>query len=173
MPVSEHFGRGKAAIETTLDTLSRTWSHLGPAFIALALVPPGEIRAVSEPSLLSPDKLNNCLDLVSANYAEETNTYPFASSFVAANVSSGGTEGLSDGTIIELMKFDMQVIYPTTVAFVRDSSDFTHTYLILSSVVPVFDFSVPLPAPIICQWKGNRFPSCPLFQRIPRSVVQQ
>ncbi|KAK0495081.1 hypothetical protein EDD18DRAFT_1355083 [Armillaria luteobubalina] len=68
---------------------------------------------------LGPSGGDTCFN---ANYAEETTTYPFASSFVAANVSSGGTEGLSDGTIVELMKFDMQVIYPTTVAFYSTSA---------------------------------------------------
>ncbi|KAK0459310.1 uncharacterized protein EV420DRAFT_314593 [Desarmillaria tabescens] len=33
------------------------------------------------------------------------------------NETNSGAEGLSDGTVIELMKFNMQVIYPTTVAF--------------------------------------------------------
>ncbi|KAK0192034.1 hypothetical protein F5146DRAFT_1135766 [Armillaria mellea] len=96
---------------------SRTWSHLNPVFIALALVLLGEICAVSKLPLYSPDELNDHLDLANANYAQETTTYPFASSLVAANVSSDRTEGLSDDTIVKLMKFDMQITYPTTVAF--------------------------------------------------------
>ncbi|KAK0196015.1 hypothetical protein F5146DRAFT_1133476 [Armillaria mellea] len=96
---------------------SRTWSHLNPVFIALALVLLGEICAVSKLPLYSPDELNKHLDLANTNYAQETTTYLFASSFVAANVSSGRTEGLSDDTIVKLMRFDMQIIYPTTVTF--------------------------------------------------------
>ncbi|KAK0486427.1 hypothetical protein IW261DRAFT_797208 [Armillaria novae-zelandiae] len=72
----------------------------------------------SRPSIhcpsLGPSGGDMCFN---ANFAEETTTYPFASSFVAANVSSGGTEELSDDIMVELMRFDMQVIYPTTVAF--------------------------------------------------------
>ncbi|PBK88470.1 hypothetical protein ARMGADRAFT_970953 [Armillaria gallica] len=91
----------------TMDSLDQTFCR----YFVKDMVP-------SRPSIhcpsLGPSGGDTCFNV---NYPEETNTYPFASSFVAANVSSGGTKGLSDGTIVELMRFDMQVIYPTTVAF--------------------------------------------------------
>ncbi len=58
-------------------------------------------------------------DCVAAQaYAEATVEYPFVPSLFAPNVSVPSTAGLSDKTFEEIMKINMAIVYPTTVAFV-------------------------------------------------------
>ncbi|KAK0497792.1 hypothetical protein EDD18DRAFT_1351607 [Armillaria luteobubalina] len=58
---------------------------------------------------------NECLAVQA--YAEATVEYPFVPSLFAPNVSMLSTAGLSDKTFEELMKINMAIVYPTTVAF--------------------------------------------------------
>ncbi|SJL08431.1 uncharacterized protein ARMOST_11795 [Armillaria ostoyae] len=50
-------------------------------------------------------------------YAEATVEYPFVSSLFAPNVSIPSTAGLSEKTFEEIMKINMAIVYPATVAF--------------------------------------------------------
>ncbi|KAK0478774.1 hypothetical protein IW261DRAFT_186261 [Armillaria novae-zelandiae] len=50
-------------------------------------------------------------------YAEAAVEYPFVPSLFAPNVSMPSTAGLSDEAFEELMKINMAIVYPTTVAF--------------------------------------------------------
>ncbi|KAK0212270.1 hypothetical protein DFS33DRAFT_14658 [Desarmillaria ectypa] len=102
--------------DSCFETLSRnaTMDSLGQSLCRYFV----KDMVLSRPSVhcssLGPSGGDTC---VSVDYAKETAMHPFASNFLAADVTNGGTEGLADGTIVELMKFNMQVIYPTTVAF--------------------------------------------------------
>ncbi|KAK0463113.1 uncharacterized protein EV420DRAFT_1639197 [Desarmillaria tabescens] len=56
-------------------------------------------------------------DCAAQPYAEATVEYPFVPSFFAPNVSTTSTAGLSDKAFDEVMKINMAIVYPTTVAF--------------------------------------------------------
>ncbi|KAK0200989.1 hypothetical protein DFS33DRAFT_1093686 [Desarmillaria ectypa] len=56
-------------------------------------------------------------DCAARAYAEATVEYPFVPSFFAPNVSTSSTVSLSDKAVEEVMKINMVIVYPTTVAF--------------------------------------------------------
>ncbi|KAK0213526.1 hypothetical protein IW262DRAFT_1516803 [Armillaria fumosa] len=71
----------------------------------------------SQPNIHCASLGPNGGDCAAQAYAEATVEYPFVPSLFAPNVSIPSTAGLSDKTFEEIMKINMAIVYPTTVAF--------------------------------------------------------
>ena len=101
-------------------------------------------------------------------YVAATTAFPFPGSLVSANITADGTDGLSEETMIELIKINMLQVYPTTVSSVSHLSIITITDSSLTRSLIVCDFDVPILPVTLCVGPSGRDGIHALLQSLSR-----